>query len=244
VSFQFTQVGADSFQRADESPLNPTNWTNLFGGADCLEIVSDTCVIALTADQDGGGQFLATPGLGPDQYAELSIKDLTADGGGSVYLRWAPGGTFNDNLATYRFSISGPFNDSSVSVFSVDETNANGSGIVYTWIPDPGVAVTIAPNDVFSFGVIGTKASGGQLYVFQNRELIWMGNLADDPTAGLTSGVTGIQLFSSAETQGQFDIGVVNFACGQISQSGGGSAPPWLADQNSQFDAPKRHRGF
>ena len=75
----------DSCVRADETPLNATNWgTPIWAGANSVRILSSTCVT-----NGSGGDTYWKPSFNADQevYATLAAKHPTNAGGFGFYLR-------------------------------------------------------------------------------------------------------------------------------------------------------------
>src|SRR5258706_1123262 len=93
----------DSFRRANENPLNPTNWTTLTGLSD-LQILNNEC------EPSGGssavGAAFCTTSFPSDQWAEIKINHLTSSNNAAgLFVRTTP--NFN---STYYLKVIGPAN--------------------------------------------------------------------------------------------------------------------------------------
>ncbi len=76
TAFAFTPIGSDSFQRANESPLNPANWEiySTANGGSILEIINDVCVQINNPEVAGVELFTTVPPN--DQFAGCTIAAL------------------------------------------------------------------------------------------------------------------------------------------------------------------------
>jgi hypothetical protein len=199
-----TQLTADSFQRANESPLNPAVWHTVGGlpGTDQLEILNNVCTTTIQVQSDGiaSNGAIAWP---DDQYISLQVVEMSANGIVNMYLR---AGT--EDQPCYRLIIGGPFNDNTgTSGYVIDQLNSDSSAIDYSWVDF--ATHTFQANDIITFAVIGGR--NGHLYFLQNGNLIFQGALNASPVL-LSSGRTGLQL--DAQTPAQNDISVINFSGG------------------------------
>ena len=220
----YTPIATDTFQRANESPLNPANWFQVNANSDVLAIVGNKCVTTNTHDADGGAQYIgaATP---DDQYVQAQLVNFTANGLLYLYIR---SGTLG-NPGLY-FAVQGPFNDNTQAAFDVYQSNDTGSDIVHFWIQ--GQPIVIQPNDVFRFGAQG--GAGGSWYLLQNGVQIATGLLSDAPTV-LTSGLTAMTLTDADLVQS--DVGVINFEMGSVT---GSPNPPVLGPSGIKLPFSKR----
>jgi len=226
----FTQTILDTFQRADESPLNPVNWHSVSGlpTNDQLEIINNLATTTVQVQSDGQASYI-NDSLPVDQYVEVQAWQQTFDGEFNLYIRAGV-----DLSPSYNLVVAGQFGavppDPNLCSFLVQEI-AVGGGDGYRWTSDLGIGLTLNSGDVISFGVSG--GVGGHLYVYKNRVLISQFNLDDSvtnvPVPGSTgnsaqpiitsSGRAGLQLDSFIGASS--DIGVKNFAAGSFSPGGG-----------------------
>ena len=230
MSLIYTPIATDTFQRANENPLNPANWFTIGGlpTTDQLAIVSDLCVSTVTQQGDGTATYIGavTPN---DQYCSIQLVNLTFSGTVSLYLRGASASLGS----AYVMEISGPFNNASPdtgAILTVHQLDPAGGSIIHTWVDEH--PILIQQNDVMRFGIQGQSA--GNWFLSQNGIQISTGRLNDSPSV-TPSGVTGLQL--SDPDLVQSDAGVKNFVMGSVSgTAGGGGSSAWLAvDMNNSL---------
>jgi hypothetical protein len=186
MPFVFTQLGADSGQRADENPLNPTNWlvptTGQYAGFG-MKIVSNQFV---PTDVLGGMASWIGSAIPADQYCEIMTTQLdTFDSFPTLLCRQGTGTHFGP---AYEFDWFGPFGAS--AGYTVAQISADGTAIDYDWYPSYRTW-TINAGDVFRFAVVG--GTGGSWYLWQNGILIDQHRLDDSPVSPILSGYTGMQ---------------------------------------------------
>jgi hypothetical protein len=217
MSFTLTPIVSDTFHRANESPLNTSTWNEENPDGEVLCIVSDVCTTSITEGIGDGYASYIDNSLPDNQYAQVEVSRITEKGTLWLYLRaGAPG--FTDLAPSYAVGILGqafsgqPGQNANFIVVQYDST---GGSIVYTFTPSNGVNFTLSTGDVITFGVIGTQ-SGGGLVVLQNGNVLGHYLLSASPST-IASGRVGLQLDSQSSPPVQSDIGVINFAAGQIS---------------------------
>jgi len=184
----YNTIFSDSFQRANENPLNPTNWTTLSGGFNDLQILNNEC------EPSGGssavGAAFCTASFPSDQWAEFKINHLTSSNNGAgLFVRTTP--NFN---STYYLKVIGP-------------TNGTASARIQL-----RVAVTLVldlTNQIVNVGdIFRLAAQGNVITVFQNG--VSIGSITD---SSFSSGRAGVRLDQDLSGQN----GVVNFNAGSVS---------------------------
>ena len=113
----YTQLAVDNFQRPNENPITPANWTTV-SGAVALAVVSHLCESpdAITFSADGQA-FYSGVSFPPDQYAEITLASLTPPSFVYTIARTNIGGTTG-----YSASCSGPFGDAAGQIDLINET--------------------------------------------------------------------------------------------------------------------------
>jgi carboxypeptidase family protein len=119
----FTTLGSDTFNRANENPLDPTNWQNVT--SDGLQIVSDEAVATATGVNNISVWKAALP---DDQFAQATVfidagefnigfinarfTSLSNSGYAVNLINFSPSSQFIelDSSSSILFSNSGPFN--------------------------------------------------------------------------------------------------------------------------------------
>jgi len=205
VSLNLTQVGnpysvfttlfSDSFQRANENPLNPTNW-GTFGssfGFTNLQILNNECELHSVNGNSGNICQAAFPN---DQWAEIKINHLgSSNSNAFVYVRTDSGQT-----SGYRLEIDGP----------ADGTASATIQVIVVGI----LALFTLTNQVVNIGdVFRLVAKGTTISAYQNGVLL--GSATDSTTA---SGSAAVRL-SASDTLHQ--PGVINFNGGSVSNAQG-----------------------
>jgi len=87
MAFTFTPIVTDTFQRGNESPLDPTKW-QMNGGLpvnDQLCIVNDEATTTIQFQADGQGTYI-DDSLPNDQYIEVEITTLGPAGVVIIYM--------------------------------------------------------------------------------------------------------------------------------------------------------------
>jgi len=225
----FTQLISDTFQRADEAPLNPANWNSIGGvlpTVDELQIVSDLATTTVQVQADGQATYI-DDSLPANQYVEVQTVRQAFNGVFVLYLRASA-----PLAPSYALTIGGQYGisppDPNLCSFLVGEL---GSINNYRWTSDLGVGITLNSGDVITFAVSG--GVGGHLYVFKNRVQIAQYNLDDSvtnvPVPGASgnsalpiissTGRVGMQLASLSTPATIDDIGIKNFAAGSFASA-------------------------
>lgn len=220
TTLSFTQLTQDTFQRANENPLNPAVWDSWFG-VDHAQIVSNECVLNLWPTNTQGDCNLTNNAIdwstAPDQWVEVKLQHLSSLSSVTMYLRTNPAVNHN-TTPCYRFSLAGPFNDAAVTSGWFADVLLSNATIPYSWVSRLDYQLqTFQLGDVVRFGVVG--GAKGFIYTTLNGQLMFVGSIADSIAAGaplLTSGVPGLQLLSSnaGPTQQLTDVGIINFKAG------------------------------
>lgn len=96
TTFTSNQLAVDTFQRVNENPLNPANWSVAFGGVgagiDPLQVLSEACVPSvLNTECAEFYSGIATPN---DQYAEVTLGPFTPGTPGPIIF--VRGNDFSD----------------------------------------------------------------------------------------------------------------------------------------------------
>ena len=213
-----TPTFTDSFHRANENPLNPTNWaqdgtpTPPFDNVN--QIISNECVMAdativanLSGPYSGNGVSICLATLPNDQYCEVQVDALPARGTwcgayltirseamdlGSYQLNVANNG---DGTATFCvFTFSSDFKPSQIG---------NTTYKVWSYWFNPSVSFSIGDS-------IGFASIGSILYILHNHAVI--GHFTDST---FSSGSAVI-----AQTgQSVSDVKFSNFAAGSAAIS-------------------------
>ena len=197
---RLTPNTSDSFNRANENPLNPTNWsaTLPIGGGPsdyaALQVVNDTCEGTVNSQISAE---LFTPSTPNDQYTQVTIATMSSDSSVLLLLRYA-----NNNY--YRLDLNGSdFSDFFIkaqisSVTAGVKTTLASIINTFTW---NGL---INVNDVWVFAAAGTG-----LYVFVNGVTVW-----DVTDSTYSSGITGLGLSNLSSVSA---TAVTNFVMGAAS---------------------------
>jgi hypothetical protein len=183
----FTTLFSDNFQRANENPLNPTNWTTLTGlGA--LQILNNVCVPTVVGT-DGA---LCTVSLPPDQWSEFKVNTLPSNQGTvAAFVRANLGLT-----AGYLLTVAGP---AGVASATITLQSLGTGGMILGNFANANVNI----GDVFRL-----VAQGSTISVLQNGSQIIV---ATDST--FASGSAGLRLAQASSGQ----AGVINFNAGGVS---------------------------
>jgi hypothetical protein len=217
-TFLYTELYHDDCQRANENPLDPSNWVER--GGDVLELLNHLITTTVAVSADGTARY--KPVLPNNQYAEIVVSEmLLNDTGMFIYLRSGVGQAGPSPVApTYILDIGNfdnPGPGTAPGLFGVYQVDPTGGSIVYSWVGNEWPDITFQTGDVVRFGVYGDYATG-TLFFDYNGVNIWTGNLADS-SVFLPSGSAGLQIACN--------VGDVNAA--SISRWAAGSvqiAPP------------------
>ena len=221
MAYIFTQLAADTFTQAN-GPLNPAVWTAtdpINVGDAPLAVVSNQC--RGTSIIQANGMIYTGITWPNDQWASVKMvrnQEIT-----SLYTRVSA-----DELSAYEFDWLDNGDGTAELDIIVFVNGADGVQIY------DNPSVPWANNDVFKVASIGSTH-----LIFQNGVLI------NGPSGTVdTNLASGNVLLEISESTSLTEVRLTNFLGGLITQTGGGSAAPWLADQNSQLGDVKRHRGF
>ena len=189
MGFVFTQTASDNFQRANEEPLNPANWTiNSVSGGD-LAIVSHLCVaeVALTT----GTEYYTGVSFPENQYAKCTIDQFQS--GNSVIELWILAAL--DESKGYELVLTA--NGDGTSSLELVSTPGGHTAT--------GAPFIVAMGDTMAIGFIGST-----VYAFYNGVQVL--SLAADGSS--TSGDPGLTIvFSSTQS----DTSISLFSAGSIS---------------------------
>lgn len=243
AALNFTELTNDTFQRADESPLNPAVWAQYFG-TDFLKILDNRCVINLfptnvTQDSDAANIAIDWKGIVPDQWIEFEISDIDK-AVFAVYLR-TDAIVRNETVPCYRLAINASRDgvygeDIAMPGWTLDKLDVTGGAIDFSWVEFQPQKFNV--GDIFRFAVLGGDT--GHIYVYLNNVLLWIAAIADSVGIApvLTAGIPGFQLSSyaglyDADPQKYTDVGVINFRGGSVAPSTP-AATNW-ASRNRKF---------
>lgn len=91
----YTQLAVDTFNRANENPINPSNWTTRATFHD-LQVLSNLC--KSSANNSDAGAFYTGVVFPNDQYVEATVSQLTNNGTLNVMGR-------SNNDATVGYTV-------------------------------------------------------------------------------------------------------------------------------------------
>jgi hypothetical protein len=191
MSLIFTQLGADTFVRANENPLNPAHWTTMAPYAP-LRVQTNTCRATATSDVNDNFEYFSSVLPPNDQYAEIKLTLLGSGEEFGVELRTDP---INVNLYDFDFISNG---DGTLAAQIFLFINNNNVATLYQ-----NLALPFAVGDVFRAAAVGST-----LYLYQNGTLV-----TSVQNTTLISGYTG--LFISTDTTNQVRLN--NFAMGSVT---------------------------
>lgn len=183
----YAQLAYDNFNRANENPLNPTNWTTATGfGA--LEVTSNLCV-ASSISEDCAALYTNASYPTTGQYVQFQLAEFLAGAGNVFMLLFS---SLDETTGYYvAFSI---LSNVIQFVAYVNDGNTVTSGVA---------PVAFTPGDIFRVEKLGSS-----LAFFYNNTSI--ANVSD---ANASSGFPGIDIDASAF--GQF--AVTDFVAGSIT---------------------------
>jgi len=165
VSYNFTVLAVDTFNRANESPLNSATWTIPAGNtvAQPIAIVSDEATMsssAVSAGEPAWEGWIGSDTWGPNQYASIQIDTLAEDGLSfvSLLLRTKAGANGSTIGTQYTFNVFGVNTPSSGVIFtantatpglvSLGVSNLGKSGVL-TFVPGAKMVAGISGNNWF-----------------------------------------------------------------------------------------------
>ena len=165
AAITFVELASDNFQRSNENPLDPTNWT-VGTGLDALEIVSHKCQ-ATTIVTSCFELYTGLPEA-VNAYSEFTVGDVESGGYIGTFVR-----ANLDSTHGYEVFVEGPLDgltsslqvgrlSDSVAIFDLESQAA-------------------AQGDLVRLAVIGST-----WYVYQNGRLLGSGIDTDTLGAGLT----------------------------------------------------------
>ena len=222
----FTQAFEDTFNRANESPLNPTNWYSVgvqgpgqLPTYDNLEVLSDACTTTTSVQDDGQATLLALA-ASQDQFLQVTTQNWPQYVAFAMYARC--GQPYIDPAYTCYvssvFDVTIGYAFSSLSIYNLD---SSGSGFNYDFL---GILPIISNSgDVFAWAAVGQ--TNGFLYCLQNGNLLFMQPTNLNPQDGIDqpySGVVGLQLSTENSPPNPGDISIINFITGPAGLGGGG----------------------
>jgi hypothetical protein len=208
--FTFTQIGVDTFTRADESPLNATNWrvptAGLYAGIG-LQIVSNACE---TTNALGGMETWIGSSLPADQYSECTIGALDVGAFSTILVR-------NNNLTGFgpaiELDFGGPIGPT--AYFNLIQITDDGLSVQYDWYnATANCTIDIETGDVFRLAISGQAS--GYWYIYKNGLLVDVGALGASGEI-IPNGYSGMQM----QTTGLFSgMTFTHYANGQFSGPG------------------------
>ena len=189
MGFVFTQTASDNFQRANEEPLNPANWTNnTFGGGD-LAIVSHFCVAHNAVG--GGTEFYSGVAFPENQFAKTIINQ------------------FQSGSSVIEIFILSALDSSRLYALALVALGDGTAELVLESAPGASVAtktgLIVKTGDVMALGLAGST-----VYAFYN-DVVVLSFAADGSS---TSGDPGLAISWSAA---QTDTSVSLFSAGNIT---------------------------
>lgn len=203
------QIGADTFTRANENPLNPAVWQQIGTYAE-LQVVSNTARGTVISGPFPGTfnaeQFIAT--WPTNVYTQVTIAALTADGTSNVELDMR-----SDSLVNNAVSAIVSHNPNGNWTIQITDSGFIDQGLyIFDFVASVG--------DVFRF-----ELSGQICRFVHNGVLIAIGDLGSSASYGT---------FGDLAIEGQItlaDAQVTNFSFGSLtcSSGGGGGARPWVS---------------
>lgn len=189
-------TATDSFQRANESPLNPANWGTI-PSQDSLQIVSDQVTTDSTLV---GGNIWIGNNLPNNQYASTQIKSWsnisTSQSLLETFVRAQRGAN-----TYYIFDVAAPGQNDGVNCLAVMGGLLNNSVIFIQQMNIPAIQI----GDVFTGAVVGSN-----LYFLRNGSIFMQ---ATDNSNSIVGGSAAFIISSNSVG----DTGVIDFAAGAAS---------------------------
>lgn len=214
----FVPLATDIFQRANEEPLNPTNWTtNTSGGVyGDLAIVSNHCVGQSPFASQAGLEFYTGVTAPPDQFASVVIGAFPLNGQINIFLRT------DRTVLNGFFGVLSGNGDGTASLQFARYTNGTPR-FIGPFATIPAVHV----GDVFQVGVIGTT-----LVAFYNGTQVVSFIDLDVRDTNLKSGLVGVGVFWQVT---QTDTYITGFTVGTIQN---GIITPALPSGTASLGSP------
>jgi hypothetical protein len=152
----FTTIFEDTFDRANENPLNPTNWiSNLGVGSNDLQIINDQAVAQFAIGSQVAWYAASLPN---DQFAQVTVeaRNFVIDGDGALlYVRGTPGEPYSAYVLS---ATTGPnTNNGHISVANVLVGSATDSSLS-GGLAGTGVVTNSGGGGVTDMGLINFKA--------------------------------------------------------------------------------------
>lgn len=201
MAFVYTQLAEDLFQRPDENPLDPANWTQADSPDETLAVVGDLCVQGSGDPSSAGNEFYTGVSFPNNQYAEFTIG---AD--------WDNTNIGGEGAAIYLQTHTDESSSAAVLLVSID---ADTIGFIVLDVNnDPIFEAGPLPNptigDVYRLEIFGLNIIGKI-----NGTIIGTGSVTTLNTSPLN--IIGLAIGTTNA--------VSAFRAGSITQTGGGSAP-------------------
>ena len=205
MGFVFTQTASDNFQRADEEPLNPANWTNNTAGEGDLAIVSHLCVAQNAAG--GGAEFYTGVSFPENQFVKIIING------------------FQSGSSEIELLILSALDESRAYALALVALGDGTAELALESVPGASIAtktgIVVQTGDVMALGLAGST-----VYAFYNGVVVL--SFAADGSS--TSGDPGLAIsWSAAQTDTSvslFSAGSITFnefaSTAEIVQPGGG----------------------
>ena len=205
MGFVFTQTASDNFQRANEEPLNPANWTNNTAGAGDLAIVSHLCVAHNAVG--GGLEFYSGVAFPENQFAKTIINQ------------------FQSGSSVIELLILSALDESRAYALALVALGDGTAELALESVPGASIAtktgIVVQTGDVMALGLAGST-----VYAFYNGVVVL--SFAADGSS--TSGDPGLAInWSAAQTDTSvslFSAGSITFnefaSTAEIVQPGGG----------------------
>jgi hypothetical protein len=130
MAFVYTQLAEDLFQRPDENPLDPTQWTPDTVGGDPLAIVSHLCTCPV--DGDFGDEQYTGVVFPDNQYAEITLGSAGPFEADTGYLLFLQSDLELGNSASLALD-----SDGTNTVLIVNDVN--GDIVINTTVPTPQI---------------------------------------------------------------------------------------------------------
>lgn len=186
--------------------LGEPNFFNIGSLPENDELIMEGGVLTTTTSVQGDGtaSCIAAGSLS-DQWVQIKLNRLTANGAVFVYLK----GPETTETPCYRLSIQGPFGLG--GNFTVDQVSSDGGSIVHTWIL----------NQAFNFEagmLVAFTLSNNNLGVWINGTLVWEGNVSASPEPISIPGFPGLQLASESDPPTAADVAISEWQIGKSTR--------------------------
>jgi hypothetical protein len=197
AGYNFTVLGSDNAQRANENPLDPTKWTTATDGYTALQIISDAIAATVLDNATNNLQNFTEVAAGSNRFIQFKITTLDSPSDAFVSV-----GLYSDTTGDYGYYLS--FGN-----------NGDGTATAVITYFAPGIANDIYTNTslpfVFGTDVVLFGVYNGILFFLQNGTQI---TSAQD--TNLSSGFCSIDMAADNTAHAQ----VINVVVGSISVSG------------------------